>query len=98
MALAQKETAIDRYFSDYEDGTLDNGDSTAHKKGSAPTENLVGAHNPSPEGVRERSPLVELRGLEPLHRTPLTCTYPSCPGLSVSSRAAACLVVPRRAG
>lgn len=60
MALAQKETAIDRYFSDYEDGTLDNGDSTAHKKGSAPTENLVGARNPSPEGVRERSPLVEL--------------------------------------
>jgi site-specific DNA recombinase len=156
MAMAQKETAIDRYFNDYEDGTLDKarletriaklgeevtklrhrrdelqlhldtepqqiapGDLTklskhianiietgstaerkslcevtiaevrinqktqtatpvfrvnlapptapeAKKKGSAPAENSAEAHSPCSEGVRERSPLVELRGLEPL--------------------------------
>lgn len=156
MAMAQKETAIDRYFSDYEDGTLDKarletriaklgdevtklrhrrdelqlhldtepqqiapGDLTKlsrhianiiatgttaerkslcevtiaeirinrktqtatpvfrvnlapptaaaqpTKKGCAPTENSGGAHIPSPEGVRERSPLVGRQGLEP---------------------------------
>ncbi|GAA3390437.1 hypothetical protein GCM10020369_44380 [Cryptosporangium minutisporangium] len=55
------------------------------KAASAPTSHLIGAPNRSSRGVRERGPLVELRGLEPLTPTlPVWCatscaTAPSGP-------------------